>query len=364
MPIRCANCAQPYPETGLPYRCPRCGGLYDFDGPIVFDPKSIEVTQPGIWRYRSAFGLPEDVEAVSLGEGNTPLIWVDAFGARIALKCEHQNPSGSFKDRGSALIASFLRARGVTEAVEDSSGNAGASLAAYAARAGIRLRVFAPDAASGPKRNQIGVYGAEVVRVMGPRSNAAEAVRRAADQGATYASHAYLPVNLPGYATAAYEIVEQLGGAPGSVAIPAGQGGLLLGMARGFEALKAVGVISRVPVLVGVQANGCAPLWAVYRYGHAGLGWVTEGETVADGIRVSQPLRGDAVLRTLAAHGGELVAVEEADILPAQAQLAQMGFYVEPTSAVVWAALEDLAARLPQPITAVLTGSGLKWFPT
>jgi threonine synthase len=321
----------------------------------------MDTAQPGIWRYRSTFGLPEQAEPVSLGEGNTPLIWADAFGAPAALKCEYQNPSGSFKDRGSAVIASFLRVRGIQNALEDSSGNAGASMAAYAARAGICLRVFVPDAASGPKRTQIGAYGAEVVRVMGPRSNAADAARRAADQGMAYASHAYLPVNLTGYATAAYEIVEQLGVVPGAVLTPAGQGGLLLGMARGFDALLRAGVIKQYPRLVGVQAGACAPLWAVHRYGHAGLGWVTEGATIAEGIRVSQPLRGDAVLSALAAYDGELVAVEEEVILPAQAELAERGFYVEPTSAVVWAALKAIVKRLPQPIVAILTGSGLKW---
>jgi threonine synthase len=196
---------------------------------------------------------------------------------------------------------------------------------------------------------------------MGPRSNTSEAVRRAADDGAAYASHAYLPFNLPGYATAACEIAEQVGGAPGTVIAPAGQGGLLLGMARGFEALHHAGIIKNMPVLVGVQARACAPLWALLNYGRAGLAWVAEAETLAEGIRISFPLRGDVLLQTLNQHKGTILAVDEDAILPGRKALAGMGFYVEPTSAVVWNAMEQVSDQIPEPIVLVLTGSGLKW---
>ena len=359
--IQCTNCHLPYPEQGMPYRCPRCGGLFDFAPAWDFDPAQVDSGQPGIWRYRHTFGLPVEAPAISLGEGYTPLVWGQAFGKRVAFKCEYQNPTSSFKDRGSAMIVSFARGRGVDYAVEDSSGNAGASFAAYAARAGLKARVYVPDSASGPKRAQIEAYGAEVVRVMGPRSKTGEAVRRAAEEGAVYASHAYLPFNLPGYATAAYEIAEQVGGAPGTVIAPAGQGGLLLGMARGFEALQKAGVIDRVPMLIGVQARACAPLWALLSYGRAGLAWVAEAETLAEGIRTSFPLRGDVLLQTLSVHQGTVLAVDEADILPGRKALASMGFYVEPTSAVVWNALEQVSSQVAEPVILVLTGSGLKW---
>jgi len=360
MHVICSNCHQPYPDTGTPYRCTRCGGLYDFDAPAVFDAAQVDASRPGIWRYRHTFGLPADAPETSLGEGGTPLVWTERGGRAVALKCEYQNPSGSFKDRGSALIVSFLRSRQVDTAVEDSSGNAGASFAAYAARAGLRARVFVPDSASGPKRRQIETYGAEVVRIMGPRSNAADAVRKAADAGEAYGSHAYLPFNLPGYATAAYELVEQLGQAPGAVVVPAGQGGFLLGLARGFEAMLQAGVIREFPLLAGVQARACAPLWALQTYGPAGLGWVAEAPTIAEGIRVLNPLRGDAVLSTLAAHQGLMLAVDEEEILRGRDELARLGFYVEPTSATAWAALGQIQEHVSGPLVVVLTGSGLK----
>jgi threonine synthase len=359
--INCTNCLRPYPQTEAPYRCPVCGGLFDFNSTPVFDPQKTDTGLPGIWRYRHAMGLPDQAPVVHLGEGSTPLVWAPAFERQIAWKLEYTNPTGSFKDRGTAALVSFLLSRGVKAAIEDSSGNAGASFAAYAARAKMHARVFIPDSASGPKRRQIEAYGAEVVRIMGPRSNAAEAVRKAAEnQAAVYASHAYMPFNLMGYATLAYEIVDQMANPPGTVILPVGQGGLLLGLARGFAALVDAGLISKSPALVGVQARACAPLWALASYGADGLVWVTEGETLAEGIRVSFPLRGDAVLQALESSGGVFVAVDEEQILPGRDQLSYRGFYVEPTSAIVWNGLSQIIRNVPEPLVVILTGSGLK----
>ncbi len=361
--ITCTNCHRVYPDATLPYRCPHCGGYYDFDPFPSFAPENVEPHLPGIWQYKHAFGLPEEAPIVSLGEGNTALVWAQAFGRDVAFKLEHLNPTGSFKDRGTAPLISFLLARGARSAVEDSSGNAGASFAAYAARAGLSARVFVPDYASGPKRAQIAAYGAELVRILGPRSNASEAVRRAADDGAVYASHVYMPQGLAGMATLAYELFEQLGQAPGTIVVPVGQGSLLLGVGRGFEALRKAGLIERLPRLVGVQAHACAPLWAVFEGGGAALSWVTEGETLAEGVRIRYPLRGDAVLQMVESSGGVFLAVEEADILPGRDQLAHLGFYVEPTSAIVWTALQQIVRDFPEPIVGLLTGSGFKSAP-
>lgn len=361
LPVACTNCRRPFPDEGLPFRCPTCGGIYDYTATLAYDPARVDENRPGIWRYRHSFGLPEEAPDVTLGEGQTPLVWgAGPGGRRVAFKLEGLNPTGSFKDRGSAVLASLLKARNITQAAEDSSGNAGASLAAYAGRAGIRARIFVPDSAAGPKRAQIEAYGAEVVRIMGPRSNAGEAVLRAAQDGMVYASHAYLPFLLAGYATLAYELAAGLGRAPGAVLVPAGYGNLLLAIGRGFAALRAAGVIEQLPKLVGVQPRACAPLWAVFHYAGAGFGWVTEGDTLAEGTRIKHPLRGDAVLQAVMESGGTFVAVDEDEILPGRDALAHQGLYVEPTSAMVWSALEQLGGDLPEPVVAVLTGSGLK----
>lgn len=312
---------------------------------------------PGIWRYRQSFGLDDQAPVLTLGEGNTPLLWAEVNGRGVAFKCEYANPTGSFKDRGMAALCSFLVARGVTEAVEDSSGNAGAAFAAYAARGGIRARVYVPESASGPKCGQIEAYGADVVRVPGPRAAATQAALNAAAKGVIFASHAYLSQILPGYATAAYEIQEQLGGEVGAVIVPAGQGGFLLGLARGFAALIWSGAMNKMPVLIGVQAAACAPLVAAAPGRAPAPG---ESSTVAEGVRVADPLRKAEVVETVLHSGGSFQSVHEAEIISGRDELAQRGFYVEPTSALVWEALVTELPILPDPVVAILTGSGYK----
>ncbi len=355
-PFRCSNCGRDYPRDGLPFRCPVCGGHYDLADPLPYSP----IQAPGLERYRLSFPLSREVPLVSLGEGRTPLIEDEIEGKSVYFKCEYLNPTGSFKDRGTAVLVSTLAAAQVTEALEDSSGNAGASFAAYSARAGIRAKVFMPDYASGRKRAQIEAYGAEVVSIVGPRSATSQAVLQAAESGAVYASHAYLPQVLAGTATFAFELVEQLGRAPGSLVLPVGQGTLLLGAHLGFQALAAQGLIQEVPQLVGVQARACAPLWAVHEAGLAGLGWVQEGNTLAEGIRIVNPVRGDAVLAAVEGTAGGFEVVEEAEILQGRQALAERGYFVEPTSAVIWSALLRRLPDLPEPIVVVLTGSGFK----
>lgn len=357
--VRCVDCGRLYPEVATPHCCPSCGGLYDDPDPPPFDVHRIDPGLPGIWRYSASFGFPtHPALIVSLGEGRTPLVPVRAFGRDVFFKCEFANPTGSFKDRGMAPLLTFLHSRGVKEAVEDSSGNAGASFAAYAARAGIKARVFVPESASGPKRKQIEIYGAALVQVPGPRSAATEAAMQAVKAGAVYASHAFLPFNLPGYATCAYEIWEQLGPEVGAVISPAGQGGLLLGMARGFQALVEKGLMRNIPVMVGVQAEACAPLASL-----AGSGGAEPGEaaTLAEGVRVADPLRKVQVVKAVLKSGGRFVRVEEKEIFTGRDAIARLGFYVEPTSALIWYALSETISRLQDPVVAVLTGSGYKY---
>jgi threonine synthase len=280
------------------------------------------------------------------------------------LKLESLNPSGSYKDRGTAVLISQLLARGIRQAVEDSSGNAGASFAAYAARAGLKGKVFVPEAASGPKRTQIEQYGAELVRVPGPRSAAAAAVLQDVAKGATYASHAYMPFGLAGIATIAYEIWETLNGAPGTIIAPVGHGGLLSGIQRGFAALKNAGKVPRIPYWVGVQAAACAPCWEAYRHKDiSAVDFAREDATVAEGVRVRKPVRASAILKEIFSTGGEVLAIDEQEILPAYHELAGRGFYVEPTSALVLCALRKLGVHLPKPVVMVISGSGLKYQP-
>lgn len=357
--IRCTTCQQIYPANGTPFCCPECGGIFDFDSASDFDPARVDTSLPGLWRFRSAFSLPENAPTISLGEGMTPLVWDQLNGRQVGFKLEYMNPTGSYKDRGSAVLVSQLAARGVREAVEDSSGNAGASFAAYAARAGMRARVYVPESASGPKRIQIERYGADLQPIPGPRSAAAHAVLEEARRGVPYASHAYLPFGLEGIATIAYEIWQQAGEI-GTVIAPVGHGGLLLGILRGYAALLHGGHVQKIPYLVGVQAAACAPMVLAFAQGLSAMDQASEGSTVAEGVRVRKPVRGAALLNAIHPGDGTFLGIQEEEILPAARELAQRGLYVEPTSALVWAAFRQLSSKIPEPAILVLTGSGFK----
>jgi len=332
----CRRCGGPYPRKGFPHRCPDCDGVF---GLVP----------------RASTASPGTVPIFSLGEGKTPLLPLKGRGEEVFVKCEHYNPTGSYKDRGTARLVGELVRQAVRAAVEDSSGNAGASFAAYAARAGIAARIYVPESASGPKLAQIERVGAELVRVPGPRQKATDAVYEALEQGGVYASHAYQPHWLAGVAGMALEIVEELG-QPGSVVVPVGQGGLLVSLYAGFRALLQHGLIASLPVLMGMQAERCAPLW----YRQTGRPQPdTWGSSLAEGICVSAPARGDEVLEALEGSGGQINVVREDAIRAGVDALASQGLDVEPTSGVVYAALE-LLPSLPRPTVLVLTGHGLK----
>jgi threonine synthase len=149
---------------------------------------------------------------------------------------------------------------------------------------------------------------------------------------------------------------------PGAVIVPAGQGGLLLGLARGFSELRVANDITNsMPKLVGVQARACSPLWSLFYAGREGLGFVAENATLAEGVRVRNPLRGGAVFDAVAGSGGTFAVADEEEILPGRDELARLGFYIEPTSAIVWPAMRQTIDEMPDPVVVILTGSGLKY---
>jgi threonine synthase len=258
------------------------------------------------------------------------------------------------------VLTSHLLARDIDKVVEDSSGNAGASLAAYAARAGIDARIFVPSSATGPKRRQIDGYGAEIVPVPGPRSEAAEAVLAEVKAGTVYASHAYLPQGTAGIATIAYELVDQLGSAPGTVIMPVGHGSLLLGVAQGFDSLFAAGIISSTPKLIGVQAAACAPLFHAFNAGDKAPPITPEGSTIASGVAICDPYHGRYVLSAVRKSAGWFLAVAEEKILSGQELLASMGMYVEFTSGLVHDGLIQSIDKVVDPVICIISGHGLK----
>jgi threonine synthase len=316
----------------------------------------------GVWRYRT--WLPVE-KPITLGEPTTPLLAADWDGLDVVFKLEGALPTGSFKDRGAALLVSWLAERSVTRVLDDSAGNAGAALAAYCARAGIGCDIYLPGDQSGAKLTQILAYGARPVRIPGSRQEATDAAEAAASDGAVYAAHAWSPFYLAGTQTFAFEIWEQLGGrAPDVLVLPVGGGSLLLGAHLGFGALARAGRIRRPPRLVGVQAAACAPLARAVAAGLREPVAVEPEPTVAEGVRIGRPVRGRAVLSALALTSGTAVAVDEEAIRRAHRRLAGSGVFVEPSSAAAVAGLERLReARLVErgeTVAVALTGNGLK----
>lgn len=326
----------------------------------------IEPDAPGLWRYRAAFA-GEIAAPVVLGEGRTPLVAGEWSGARPFWKLEWCSPTGSFKDRGASVMLSLLRQQGAQAVIEDSSGNGGASVAAYGAAAGLDVSVFAPASTSPGKLVQARAYGARIELVEGPRMAAQDAAIAAAERGSGwYASHNWHPFFLEGTKTLAYEIWEDLGcAAPDAVVMPVGAGSSLLGCAFGFRELLRAGEIDRLPRLYAAQPLHCSPVDAAF---HVKRGDAARARavlpTIAEGASIARPLRLPTMLDALRESGGGTVAIPEDGIRAAHAQLAARGLFAEPTSATAAAALGVLIERraiLPSDTTVVLlTGSGLK----
>jgi threonine synthase len=366
MRVFCPECGAEQELMPGHWRC-SCNGAFE---PIEygdFDTRLIDLGDNSVWRYRRLFGLDFDEPIVRLGVGGTPLLPVTIKGRNLRVKAEYMAPTGSFKDRGTAVMINVLAHQGVIHVADDSSGNAGASVAAYAARAGMQADIFVPAYASPAKQAQIAVYGAVVHPIPGPRVNAKLAAFHAAEQGISLASHAYHPGFLIGQQSVAWETWEQLGGrAPDWYVVPVGQGLHLLGVWLGFRRLKAAGLVQRLPRLVAVQAERLAPLCEAFV---ADLNTVPGVEpavpSVAEGLAIDNPVRGTRLLEAIRETGGTCVAVDDTAILAAQRELARQGLFVEPTSATVIAAMDAVFERAicSDTIIVPLTGSGLKGSP-
>nr|HPQ40256.1 pyridoxal-phosphate dependent enzyme [bacterium] len=296
---------------------------------------------------------------VSLGEGRTPLTYETVMHCESYFKHDYLMPTGSFKDRGASVLISLANHLGLEPVVEDSSGNAGAAIAAYCARAGIPCRIFVPHATSVAKTRQIEMYGAELVKIRGSRENTARAAVDAAEY-AFYASHYRHPLFFHGVKTMAYEIWEQMGGSvPGTVVVPVGNGSLLLGLSLGFTELLDMGLIRNLPMLVGVQASQCAPLVTRMNGGEPGVCPVF---TIAEGIAIADPIQGDRVIDAVRTTGGAMITVPEEDIAKSHLWAWRRGLCIEKTAAVGIAGVVRACSTLnpPPPILTVLTGHGLK----
>lgn len=315
-----------------------------------------------IWRYAAALPfLP--AAPITMGEGCTPLVEMRLGEATALAKCEWCMPTGSFKDRGASVMLSLLREQGVRAVLEDSSGNGGAAVSAYAAAGGMQAEIFVPASTSPAKTVQSRAAGAGITLVPGSRQACAEAAEAAAER-IFYASHNWHPFFLEGTKSLAYELWEDLGfRAPDNVVVPCGAGSNVLGLWLGFSELLRAGQVARLPRIWAVQPANCGPI------ARAALG-LPEQEaqpTIAEGTAIAKPLRLPECLRALRESEGGAVLTEEQEIAGAALALARRGLYVEPTCAQAAAAFTRLLAegRIAARETTVvlLTGTGLKATP-
>lgn len=366
MRVYCHDCGNKEIFTLTGWRC-SCGGAWEQEINHPFDQQRINLNDNSIWRYGSQLGLDIQTPYKRMGVGWTPLVPVQLFGFQTYLKLEYLLPTGSFKDRGVNTMVNQLIHMGVTSMVEDSSGNAGASLAAHGARFGIHTQVFIPDYASPFKQHQIAIYGVEITPIKGSRKDTEAAAQSAVRSGQTYASHAYHPAYLAGQMTVAFEVWEQLDQkAPDWIICPVAQGGQLLGFWFGFSKLLQAGLINHMPKLVAVQSDQIAPLYHAWQAGLDDVPGITPvGPTIAEGVSISNPVRGKRLLRAIHDTDGTVLAINDEEILKAQALLAHKGYYIEPTSALVVAGLQQLTTKIADNALVLLplTGSGLKGAP-
>jgi threonine synthase len=360
------------------YVDPRNGQTYPLDVPRwCSDERTPLLVTPGagisrddvegrtrsLWRYRAA--LPVDIaDPISMGEGCTPLVQRAWSDLRPLFKLEWFNPTGSFKDRGSSVMLSFLRQIGVPAVLEDSSGNGGSSIAGFGAAGGMGVKILAPASTSPAKIAQVRAYGAEVQLVEGPREESeAEAIRQS-DQ-TFYASHNWQAFFLEGTKSLSYELWEDLGfKAPDNIIIPVGAGSSLLGCAFGFRELLKAGQITKLPRLFVAQPLNCSPIDASFQAGVDTLVPREVHKTIAEGTAIKKPLRLREIIHALRESQGGTIVLTEEEIVMALRGLAQRGLFAEPTCASAAAALDKLSSagtiKAAETIVVIVTGTGLK----
>ena len=360
----CSKCGNKYAPEEKIFRCSSCNSHFNLklEG-LKFDPELLDNSKgSGIWRYRSVLPVKSE-NIISYSEEKTPLTGYSCEAGEIMIKLDYLFPSGSYKDRGAAVMVSKVRELGIDYLVEDSSGNAGASVAAYCAKGSINCSIYVPASNSEAKLSQIKSYGAELTAVEGSRAETSRRVLEAAEKH-YYASHIWNPYFYHGTKTFAYEVCEQLGWkAPDSIVLPAGHGTLFLGSYIGFTELLEAGIIYKMPRMIAVQAENCCPVYAEFK----GISDPPENkDTLAEGIAITGPVRIDDIISAVEKTEGDIFAVDEKEIKETLLELVSRGFYTEPTSAAVIAGAEKYMKYAaengidPGKTVSVLTGSGLK----
>jgi threonine synthase len=360
----CYRCERKYPVTRFQYNCD-CGNPLELKKDVSFPLNKIQKRKYTLWRYQEAIPIENKENLVSFDEGMTPLIDFLYKDFNLKVKIDYLFPSGSYKDRGATVLISKLKEIGVKSIIEDSSGNAGAAIACYSAKAKIKCEIYCPKSTSKGKIAQIQLYGAKIRKIPGTRADTSLAILKDA-QKYYYASHNWNPFSLEGTKTVAYEIAEQLNWkSPDAVICPVGFGSIYLGLYIGFKELIEKNIIKKLPKLLGVQSNACCPIYKAYiNKKNEIIKYTQKKQTIAEGICSEKPIRDKLILKALNETNGAFTTVSDNEIIKGTKSLASQGLYVEPTSAVVLPAVDKFynnnIINHDQIIVIILTGSGLK----
>jgi threonine synthase len=372
--MECVDCGAHLESEPAGFACPNCKGLLQLTREEGNPPSRSELfgrKGEGIWRFRTLLPFDADVSPISLGEGGTPLIKTRNLSREIGLnnvhvKNEGQNPTASFKDRG--MTASVTRAiqSGAHVLICASTGNTSASMSAYAARAGVKAVIIVPAGkVSAGKLVQAIAYGATIIETDGTFDDALSLTLEAASSLRGFdIMNSVNPYRIEGQKTVAFEIYEQLGFAvPDYVVMPVGNAGNLSAVWKGFKEMKESGIIDNLPRMVGVQAEGAAPIARAFWKGSDVVTPIDEPHTIASAIRIGNPASAKKALRALKESNGMVLTVTDDEIIQARLLLASSeGIFVEPASATPVAAMKEISVRLEKGavVVCIATGNGLK----
>jgi len=361
MKFYCSKCDVKEEVTTKEITC-KCGGLWKLDWmPPKFDLNLIDCSTWGMFRYRSFMPLIDDAwKVVTLGEGMTPVI---RFNDDVILKMDYFMPTLSFKDRGAAMLIAHCLSIGVSSVVQDSSGNAGNSIAAYAAKSGINCEIYVPEGTSAKKINMIMANNAKVNIVKGSRDECALYCRnKVVQEKQYYASHVHNPFFYQGTKTYIYEVYEQLKRIPSNIFVPLGNGTLFIGVMKALEELLNSSVIDRIPNIIAVQSEKCAPIAKASISKQKSPVIITPLKTLAEGIAIGVPMRGEEILEYIYKYDIEVILAPEEKILDARDQLSSKGIYCEHTTAATFAAYLEYCKHNGKLTDSLISmcGAGLK----
>jgi threonine synthase len=357
--IQCFNCEQRFDKKQIVFHC-QCGGSLD----VVYDYKEIKkkLTWQKLrkrafnhWRYREFFPITNDKNIISLGEGGTPLV-PSKKNPNIYFKLEGLNPSGSFKDRGTTVEISKAKEFGIKKVACASTGNMGASVAQYSARADIKAQIFLSKNALKTKQKQIKNHGAKTIIVQGDYTKAEKQAYLEFVKG-TYLMGDY-PYRGEGEKSVAYEIMDKI--KADYICCPVGNATLISAVWKGLKEMKMCNLIRKLPKLVAVQASGCSPLVQAFNKKRDIRG-IKDPKTIATAIACGYPIDGSKALEALKESKGYAVSVSDSEILKTRRELAtKEGIDAEPSGAVAYAGFKKLKLPSSKKIAIVVSGHGLK----